>query len=277
MNNQMITATTTLSQLLKRVDAISENIANVNTTGYKAKQVSFQNVLHQVQQNNLDTDKEVGRQTPYGINVGLGAKVSSVNRTFMQGSLQMTNRPLDVAIIGNATYFTTANVTNNDGVTYTRDGAFILQEHPNRENEFMLSALNGHAVLDVDGNPISASGPIEHMEVNRNGKMTIIDGNGDSQTFQLGLVKMTKPDLLEQVGENHFKLSTNEEGVIQQLNLNEENQDHIAIQQGALELSNVNLTDEMTNLMTTQRMIQFQGRAISMADQMMGLANGIRG
>jgi flagellar basal-body rod protein FlgG len=280
MNNQLITSSTTLSQLLKRLDTISHNIANVNTSGYKSKQANFHDVLQQIEQNHIDTNKEVGRVTPYGVNVGLGAKISGINFTHTQGSVNVTNRDLDIMINGNWAYFRTMDANNQ--ISYTRNGELQVIENPNATGEMILAAANGEPLLDRNNQQISFKAPYSNLSISSKGEVAITDANGTVQNYELSIAKITRPDLLQANGTNGFTLTGSVEdnlanGTLEVVNLVDSANSGISLQQGALEMSNVNLTDEMTNLMTTQRMIQLQGRAISMADQMMGIANSIRG
>src|SRR6478752_2233499 len=97
MNTSMITATNTLSQLQKQLDIISNNLANLDTTGYKSRQASFTDLLVQQFNNQPDAGKEAGRLTPNGIRQGAGAKLNQVQMNMSQGSFKPTERDLDTA------------------------------------------------------------------------------------------------------------------------------------------------------------------------------------
>lgn len=291
MNIQMITATTTMSQLQKRVDMISNNIANMNTVGYKRRETTFQDVLTQNIKNQPHAQKEIGRETPYGLRVGHGAKLGQTTLRYGQGAVQETGRSLDLMIEGDTGWFRTLREwVDSEGnpiteTSYTRSGAFHLQPNPNNAGQVQLVTPQGYAVLDNLDLPISFDSDFEHMEIDAQGRVLVsYQGYDQPQTFQLSLAQIHRPDLLESMGENRFRLTGDDqqlidEGIITLIDLNELNANErpFAIRQGALEMSNVDLSHEMTELMVAQRLMQFQARSISIADDMMGIANSIRG
>jgi len=280
MNRTYITATNTLSQLQKQMDVISNNIANVDTTGYKKRTASFTDLLVQEFQNQGDPANEVGRLTPNGIRQGSGAKLSQVQMVITQGSLKNTDRALDTAFTKEGQFYRVL-VQNENGsdIQYTRDGAFYLS--PTGENEMLLVNSNGNQILDENDNPIIINGQAKEYQINENGSLLVYMNNGGQQSFNLGVTRVDKPQFLEQKGNNLLGLPANmaelnvtREDILTDLTGIDRNQ--ISIKQGALEQSNVDLSKEMTDLIQVQRSYQFQARSINLADQMMGLVNGIR-
>ena len=280
MNRTMITATNTLGQLQKNLDVISSNMANVDTTGYKRKQATFTDLLVQQFNNQPSAENEIGRLTPNGIRQGTGAKLGQVQAVMAQGSLKTTNRPLDTAFTKEAqVYRVLVQRNGNSEVQYTRDGAFYLS--PVSPNQTMLVTSDGNPILDENNNPININGQAKAYSVTENGSLVVEMTGGEQQTINLGVTLVNKPQFLENKGDNLLGLPdnldtlnvvegdvlTNLEGVLR---------NEISIKQGALEQSNVDLSKEMTDLITVQRSYQFQSRSINLADQMMGLINGIR-
>src|SRR6476620_10917100 len=127
MSRTMITASSTLSQLQKQIDLISNNVANINTNGYKRSESSFNDLLVQQMDNQTKQSAEVGRLTPLGIRSGNGAKLSQAQLVLTQGALKTTDRNLDAALTKENLFFT-INVQDENGSStrFTRNGAFSL-------------------------------------------------------------------------------------------------------------------------------------------------------
>ncbi|MBN6885073.1 flagellar basal-body rod protein FlgG [Cytobacillus horneckiae] len=280
MNRTMITATNTLSQLQKQMDIASHNLSNVSTTGYKRRETSFSEMLVQQFNNHPNESPEINRMTPAGIRQGVGAKLGQSQMVADLGSLNTTNRPLDFALTTEGQYFRVLQQTENGAsLRFTRDGAFYLT--PTGQNENMLVTSEGHAVLDQNNNPIIISGDASNYKLLNNGRLQVQLNNGGSQEIDLGISLVRKPQFLEQVGGNLLGLpndlaALNVTAADIYTDLNGQMSNGIALSQGMLEQSNVDMGKEMTDIMNIQRSYQFQSRSISMADQMMGLINGIR-
>jgi len=277
MNRTMITATNTLGQLQRQMDVLGNNIANVDTTGFKRREATFTDLLVQ-QFDNLpggDPDTAAVRLTPEGIRQGAGAKLGQIQMIMTQGTLKTTDRPLDTAFTKEGLLYRIQ--VQRDGVyetQYTRDGAFYLS--PLSQNEMMLVTNSGQPVLDENNEPVVIEGQAKDYTINETGTLTVNMEDGSQQNVNLGVSLVNNPQFLEQKGGNLLGLPAGIEadGVLTDLNGALRRQ--ISIRSGALELSNVDLSKEMTDLMTAQRSYQFQARSINMADQMMGLINGIR-
>ena len=264
MNIQMATASSSLSQTQKKMDTIANNIANVNTTGYKSREATFQNLLAQTYANQTGEETEPGRITPENLRVGFGSKVGLTTLRNEQGSAQETGRDLDVMLEGENVYF---RVQNGDAVNYTRDGSFEIQ---NQNGVFSLVTSRGNAVLDQNGNAITFETNPSEVSISATGEMVATDANGNEQTSQLSIAKIDRPQALVNVGGNEFSLQNGE------LELVALDGEEFKTRQGFLEMSNVDLTNETTEMISTQRLLQFQSQAIKMADEMMGLANTIK-
>lgn len=279
MLRTMITATNTMGQLQNKLDTISNNIANSNTTGYKTKEASFNELLYQ--QFNNDKQDRAERQTPVGIRYGSGAMVAQIKSNEKQGSLQTTNRDLDLAFTKAKQYF---NILMPDGengteTVYTRQGDFYLS--PLNNGTVMLVTAEGYPVANAAGQAITLPDTVQKFAVRDGGVLEAAYPNGDIIRTNLAVTEFQKPQLMEHVAGSYMGLPNNlaELGYTQAEVLTElvgANRQQIGMQSGTLEMSNVNLSKEMTELIQTQRSYQFNARAVTLADQMLGLINGIR-
>lgn len=278
MNNSMISAKVSMTAIQQRLDVISDNIANVNTAGYKSKQAAFEDVLTRVQQQ-PDKYKLDGRSTPMGYNLGFGARLTSVTKDMSQGTLNETGSPTDLAIEGNAMFAVEANGQK----MWTRQGAFHFvpdptpNPNPNAPQMMVLVNGEGYFALDRQGNRITAPNNSK-VAFDEKGNLLIRRGNEANATIgaQLQLVDIERPEGLVQYADNLFGLDAGltEDDVF---GANAATRDAVAtIRAGFLEQSNVDLTQEMALLMQGQRTYQLAARALTSSDSMAGLANTIR-
>lgn len=280
MNRTMITATNTLGQLQKQMDMIGHNLSNADTNGYKRRDATFSEMLVQ-QVKNQSVDKfETGRLTPLGVREGNGAKLSQAQLILNQGSLKATGRSLDFALTSDRQFFKVLSQDeDSSAVRYTRDGAFSAS--PTGNGEMMLVNGSGLPVLDENDNYITFSEDAAAFELGDNGELTVRDSNGGEERFNLGVVTVEKSQFLQQYGgkllgfaDNLDQLGVTEDEVV--TNVTGGARRDISMVQSSLEGSNVDISKEMTDMLSVQRSYQFQARSISLADQMMGLVNGIR-
>ncbi|MCM3022134.1 flagellar hook-basal body protein [Heyndrickxia ginsengihumi] len=277
MNRSMITATNSLTQLQKKLDIISNNIANSDTTGFKKKEATFTDLLVQQFNNQPDSNKETGRLTPTGIRIGVGSKVAKSDMVTAQGSLEQTDRSLDIAFTKENQYLKVLVQDNGkNDVQFTRDGALYVS--PVGNNEMMLVNSDGNPILNENDQAITFNKDAQKYNIDQNGKLTITYANGQSTSVNLGVVSVQNPQVLEQAGNNLLKLPQNLNTNLTNVytNLTGANRANISIEQGSLEKSNVDIGTEMTDLLKTERSYQLQTRAINIADQMMGLVNSMR-
>jgi flagellar basal-body rod protein FlgG len=279
MLRTMHTATNTLSQLQTQLDNISQNITNSNTTGYKSKQANFSEMLYQ----QFDNEKfdRAQRNTPVGIRYGVGAQISQIQANQKQGSLQQTARDLDFSLTKPNQYF---NVLMQDGDTtrtaYTRNGAFYVS--PTADGIVMLVNSDGNPVADENGNAITFPDDATGFTMNADGTLNVSYANGQALNFGLAITTIQKPQVMESLqGGTYIGLPADLQGLGYTeaeilTDLRGVNRAQVGIEQGTLEMSNVDLSKEMTNLISTQRSYQFNTRAVSIADQMLGLINSIR-
>ena len=280
MNRTMITATNTLGQLQKQMDMIGHNLSNAETNGYKRREASFSEMMVQNVRNQERTKDETGRLTPFGIRSGVGAKLGQAQLILSQGSLRSTGRSLDFALTNERHYFKVlAQEGDTNAVRYTRDGAFFVS--PVGNGESMLVNAAGQPVLDENDNYITFSEDASQFDLGDNGVLTISGRNGQQEQVNLGIVSIEKPQFLSQYGSNLVGLPENMAGLDVDMdevltNVTGGERAGISMVQNSLEASNVDIGKEMTDMLNIQRSYQFQARSISLADQMMGLVNGIR-
>ncbi len=280
MNIQMNAASTTMRELQKKIDIIANNISNVNTTGYKRQEANFSDALVQSINRQASPSNEVGRLTPNGLRIGAGAKIAQASLHTEQGLISKTDRALDLMIQGKSGFFRVASEGNT---YYTKDGSFQVQPILNSKQVNLVTS-SGDSILNSNNRPISFDADFNSITVNENGTMEVTykDAQKQATKIQLSIAVINRENLLEKVGANRYQLPDTEElqmgnGTLELVNLAQQPNASIKITQGALEMSNVDLTNEMTELIATQRLLQSQGKAISFADDMMGLVNTIRG
>ena len=278
MIRTMTTATNTLSQLQNQLDIIGNNLANVSTHGYKSNDASFREML--VQQFNNDKADTAPRQSPVGIRYGSGAVLGQSQMNWKAGTLQNTGRDLDFALTTPKQYF---NILMPDGggeqTVYTRQGNFYVS--PIANGQAMLVNGEGYPVADSAGLPVTFSDDVQKYTVKSGGVLELTHSNGTMETVELAVTVMERPNLMARLSATNFGLPENlaDLGVTKQDVLTElqgANRSIIGLEGQALEASNVNTQKEMTDLIGIQRSYQFNARTVTLADQMLGLINGIR-
>lgn len=256
-----IGATGMLAQQLN-VDVISNNLANMTTTGYKRQRAQFQDLMYQNLERPGATSSDVGTIVPSGIQLGLGVKAASVHRLHSQGSAIITDNEFDVAILGEG-YF---QIETPSGETaYTRDGSFQV----NGDGELVTS--NGYVVepsIVVPDDAVS-------IVINNSGEV-LAQINEQPDMVNLGQLELSvfaNKAGLEAVGQNLF-LETEASG---SPIVGNPNQDGFGrIEQGVLEAANVNSVEEITNLITAQRAYEFNSQIVQVSDQMLETASNLR-
>ncbi|MDR1692660.1 MAG: flagellar hook-basal body protein [Oscillospiraceae bacterium] len=251
-----------LSAQQKGIDTIGNNIANLSTNGYKKVRLDFQDNLYTRMYNKTDMDPDMNLQR------GTGTREYQTARIHLQGALITTERPLDFALEGKG-FFVLQNPNPVDEEEYldeylfTRDGAFYLSEE--EEGNFLVDS-SGRYLADIDGERIMIPDPLTLQSDAEGNLSAMVDGE---MTFiaQLGLVDFVNPGGLEVVGSNAF---------MQTVNSGEQLEASAIIRQGDVEASNVDLAEELTRMIRTQRAYQIAARCVTTADQMLQVANAIR-
>jgi flagellar basal-body rod protein FlgG len=244
------------------VEVISNNIANISTTGYKRNRAEFQDLLYQSVRRVGSESSDAGNIVPTGVQVGLGVKAAAVYRINEQGNLQQTENRFDLAIRGNG-YF---QVTLPSGETaYTRAGSFQL----NPQGE--LVTADGYRITGPNAVPANT----REITVNASGEMlALVDGQVDPQSLgQLSLASFANEAGLEAIGDNLY-LETPASG--NAVEGTPDSAGYGTIRQGMLETSNVNIVSEITQLITAQRAYEMNSKVITTTDEMMRSISTLR-
>src|SRR5271169_1433244 len=254
MIRSLFTAATGMQAQQLNVDVISNNIANVNTTGYKAQRAEFQDLLYQTLRA-PGAPSETGMQVPSGIQVGLGVKPVSVARIFTQGDFINTGNDLDLTIEGDGFF----QVSRPDGTTaYTKAGNFSLDKDGN------VVTPDGYLLSPGVQIPTTAT----KVTVTFDGIVNILSAGQTqpAQTGQITLARFINPGGLQAIGKNLF-LATDSSG--DPITGAPDAEGFGDISQGFLENSNVNIVSELANLITAQRAFDMNSKAIQASDQML--------
>jgi len=255
------TASTGMAAQSLNVDVISNNIANVNTTGFKRGRANFQDLMYQQFKAPGSEASSAGTQLPNGIQIGLGVKTAGVGSIFSEGSFQQTNNPLDLAIQGRGFF----QIQLPDGTTaYTRDGKFGL------DAQGQLVTQNGDLVQPGITIPTDA----QTITIAPDGTVTAIQPNA-TQTIvgQIQIADFINPAGLTHLGANLFQVSNSSgQPTIGNPSVNGLG----ALGQGMLEQSNVSMVEEMVNLIAGQRAYEMNSKTIKAADEMLQTAANIR-
>lgn len=268
-------ASTSMYHLQQQLDQIGHNLSNLQSPGYKTRNAEFSSLLSQHINNLTANENSQNRLTPDGIRVGTGGRLGSINYNFQIGAAQRTDRPLDVMLTNEQQFFEVIVQNGNDEeILLTRDGSFYL--NPIGDNTLMLVTKDGHPVNGING-PIQFAGQqIEDIQINDNG-MVIVNRNGQQEIVgTIAVTEVIQPRLLEAVGNNFLRIPNLDELGINEADILQIPQNGNLMQSGVLEMSNVKVEEQMTQMMMAQRAYQFNARSISMADQMQGLINNIR-
>lgn len=261
MRSLDIGATGMMAQQMN-VDTISNNIANMTTTGFKRQRAAFLDLIYQNIDRPGSTSSDAGTTVPSGIQMGLGVRTGAVYRMVGQGAIQITENPLDLALTGEG-YFQ-IQMPNGD-TAYSRDGTFQLNENGE------LVTVQGYAVDPGITIPDDAL----DIDINENGEVLVrVQGQVALQNVgQLQLATFVNPVGLEAVGDNLF-LETEASGAPTVGNPGEDQ--FATIRQGALEQSNVNVVEEITRLISAQRAYEMNSNVISTSDEMMQTVGQLR-
>ncbi|WEG11256.1 flagellar hook-basal body protein [Pullulanibacillus sp. KACC 23026] len=283
MNTSLYISAGALQAFQQKIDTTGNNIANVDTTGFKRKDQSFSEILANQINNQSTNGNDVGRSTPAGIRVGYGARPGMTQLDMDQGQALETDNPYDLMIQGNGFFqvsYPSATAGGQNEVRFTRDGSFHLSPDPNNPGSNHLVTSDGGYVLDQNGNPVEIGSQYD-VKIGTKGQIQLTNKNGQGTAFnsqqRIGLADIQNPHLLKSLGNNEYAIDTTAlpNGTTAANYVRAMQPGESQITSGYLEGSNVDLTQEMTDLMTSQRSFQLNSEAVSYADQMMGIANDI--
>jgi len=241
------------------LDVIANNLANVNTTGFKKSRIEFQDLLYQTTRA-AGAEAGSGNQLPTGLQIGHGSRAVSTSKIFTNGELSQTGSKWDVAIQGDGFF----EVQLPDGTTaYTRDGA--LKTNATGQ----ITTSDG---LPVQGGFQPVPTGTTSVTITSSGDVTTL-GSGGAQSYRVQLVRFSNPSGLDPIGRNLFRESP-ASGAPELGNPGENGFGEL--QQGFVELSNVKVVEEMVNLIVAQRAYEVNSKAVQAADDMMQQSNNLR-
>jgi flagellar basal-body rod protein FlgG len=271
MVRSLWTAATGMLAQQTNMDTIANNLANVNTTGYKTQQNEFKSLLYQTLQ--TKTTSANGDQKPSSAQVGLGVRNASISSVFTEGSMLANDSDTAFAIDGKGFFA----IRDADGSTYyTRNGNFKFTLASNGGN--MLATSEGDPVLDTNGNPIILGSEyvMSNITVTKDGTLCYPDENNNAQSLgiTIGLFQFNNPNGLNKLSDSRYEQTAASGTPINEAT--NPNVEKSKIIQGYLEGSNVQVVDEMVNMITTQRAYELNSKAITASDEMLQEANNLR-
>jgi len=259
MMRSLYTAATGMTAQQLNLDVISNNLANVNTTGFKKSRADFEDLMYQTLRQ-PGAQQAGGQMIPTGKQVGMGVRPVAIQKIWSQGDYQQTDNQLDVAIEGQGFF----RIQKDNEDVYTRDGSFKLN--------------NNRDIVDSNGNLL-----VPQMTVPENSTSVVIDPNGlvtaltaDGEAVELGRIQLytfPNPSGLMATGRNYFR-ETPASGVAVPGDPGADQFGTLA--QGFLEMSNVSVVDEMVNMIVAQRAYEANSKSITTSDQMLQTANQVK-
>jgi len=253
------TAATGMTAQEMLVNVIANNLANINTTGFKRSQIDFQDLLYEKLRES-GTEVASGITSPGGLEVGNGVRAASTTRVYTTGEFENTGRKLDIAIRGDG--FLQVTLPNGD-IRYTRDGALQINA------DGQLVTTTGYPIQPAITVPTDAVS----IDIGKDGGVNVTDATGTiSVVGTIELVRFPNPSGLSSEGDNLLAQTeasgTPTTGTAGESGLG-------SIQSGFLEKSNVQMVTELVNLITAQRAYEINSRAIRAGDEMLRTANNI--
>ncbi|MCB9834145.1 MAG: flagellar basal-body rod protein FlgG [Planctomycetes bacterium] len=256
MIKALYTAATGMKAQQMRIDVIANNLANVNTTGFKRSNVNFEDLLYSTLRNPNERTQNGVR--PSGLQIGTGSRLVNTSKVFTPGSLEETGNPLDLVITGSG-FFQLQDISGS--TVYSRDGNFMVDRDGSVVNSQGLKLI-----------PNISLQPNAKVAVGVDGVVTQVVGDTSSQVGQIQLASFTNPAGLEAIGGNIFRKS---EASGEAVTGTPGAAGYGGLVGGFLESSNVEVVNELVGLITSQRAYETSSRAISAADEMLTTVNQI--
>jgi flagellar hook protein FlgE len=255
----------------KSLEVIGDNIANVNTTGFKGSRVTNQDSFSETLNRSAPTNGDIpGANT---MQIGQGTSVASVSQRFTQGVLSTTGGPADLGISGKG-FFKVQDPVNQQNVYYTRAGDFRLDDQGFLVTNNGFNVMGGDEAVKIDPKDES-NNPLQSYKIDKNGKIFAYYANGTEamDTGQILLTSFANPNALERISGNLLTNPGGEAGGIGAAGATEATEANATlfgdIVQGTLELSNVDLTQQFSDLIVAQRAFQAGSRVITVSDSVM--------
>lgn len=271
MVRSLWTGATGMNAQQTNVDTIANNLANVNTTGYKSQVAQFKSLLYQTLQTKTTTAN--GEDKPNASQVGLGVRTSSINQIFTQGALLASESDTAFAVEGDGFFA----VQGEDGERYyTRNGDFNWATSSN--GGLVLCNAEGLPVLSTTGRAITLGRQYEasKVKISADGTVCYPDAQNNLQSLNMtiGMYQFRNPAGLERQGDSLWAVTDASGPVINEATNNNVRKSKII--QGYLEGSNVSVSDEMVNLIVAQRAYEMNSKVITTSDTMMEMANNLK-
>jgi flagellar basal-body rod protein FlgG len=260
MIRALFTAATGMQAQQLNLDTIANNLANVNTTGFKKNRVDFQDLLYQTLRS-AGTRVVAGVEVPTGIQVGHGTRPVATQKIWSQGNFQQTDNPLDIVIEGDGFF----QLNRPDGtIAYTRAGAF------KRDSQGRIVNSDGYVLQPA----ITLPDDTVSISIGTDGTVSIVT-SGSTTPTQLGQIELARfvnPAGLNAIGKNLF-LPTGASG---QPTTGQPGQNGFgSLNQGFLEMSNVSVVEEMVQMIAAQRAFEVNSKAVKSADEMLSISNNM--
>ncbi len=261
MIRSLYTAATGMIAQQTQIDVTSHNIANVNTIGYKKQRAEFADLFYQVSEYAGISSSDTS-MSPTGIEVGLGARPTAITKQFTQGNFKETSNNLDMAITGNGFF----QLQLPDGsIGYTRNGAFKL------DGQGQIVNSDGYKLIPEISVPENAVA----VSVGTDGIISVLQA-GETEATQIGQIELANfinPAGLHSLGDNNYvNTAASGDAIVGTAGLEGLGQ----IKQGFVEMSNVQLVEEMTDLITGQRAYEANSKAITTSDEMLQTVNQLK-
>jgi len=261
MIRSLYTAATGMIAQQTQIDVTSNNIANVNTIGYKKQRAEFADLFYQVMEY-AGVENGSTQGNPTGIEVGLGSRPTAITKEFSQGNFKESGNSLDLAITGNGFF----QVELPDGtIAYTRNGAFKL------DGNGVIVNSDGHKLIPE----ITVPENVLNLSIASDGTISVVQA-GESDPNQIGKIELANfinPAGLHSLGDNLYeKTNASGDAITGTAGL----EGFGNIRQGFVEMSNVQLVEEMTDLITGQRAYEANSKAITTSDEMLRTINELK-
>jgi flagellar basal-body rod protein FlgG len=271
MMRALYTAATGMIAEQTNVDTIANNLANVNTTGYKTERTEFKSLLYQTIQTKTTTAN--GDQKPVGAQAGLGTRVAATASLYTQGAFQETGNSSDFAIDGDGFFAVRATDGN---IYFTRNGNFTWSLDANGNT--ILTTNDGYPVLDTTGNVIQVPEGVqsEQLVFSTDGSIAYVtpEGRSVSMNQNVALYQFNNPSGLEKMANSLLaQTGASGEAMLEQTNTGLKPSE---VHQGYSEMSNVSVADEMVNMIIAQRAYELNSKAITTSDSMLETANNLK-
>jgi flagellar basal-body rod protein FlgG len=263
MMRALWTAATGMGTQQSHMDVIANNLANVNTTGFKKQRAEFEDLMYQTLRQ-AGAPSGANTQYPGGMQMGEGSRLSATNRIFTQGSTESTDNPTDVMVAGEGFL----QITMPDGtLAYTRDGSLKLDS--NRR----LVTTEGYPLEPEIYIPQNA--PSNTITISSDGRVSAMASGTTTpdEVGQITLAQFVNPSGLMSIGNNLFQQSVASGDPIVG---NPGDDGAGTLVQSSLEMSNVQIAEEMVNMIIAQRAYETNSKAITTSDSMMEVANGLK-